>query len=96
MTGVQTCALPILPARLKDELNEVKKFWLGAENKIADSHLSWAKEVQSRINLTADNVDEVMEQELANVFANVLENAGVFKDDAAGNEGWQRFVDALK
>ena len=93
---IEVMGLAILPARLKDELNEVKKFWLGAENKIADSHLPWAKEVQSRINITEDNVDEVMEQELANVFANVLENAGVFKDDAAGNEGWQRFVDALK
>lgn len=93
---IEVMGRAILPARLKDELNEVKKFWLGTENKIADSHLSWAKEVQSRINLTADNVDEVMEQELANVFANVLENAGVFKDDVAGNAGWQRFVDALK
>lgn len=93
---IEVMGRAILPARLKDELNEVKKFWLGAENKIVDSHLPWAKEVQSRINITADNVDEVMEQELANVFANVLENAGVFKDDTAGNEGWQRFVDALK
>ena len=93
---IEVMGRAILPARLKDELNEVKKFWLGAENKIADSHLPWAKEVQSRINITEDNVDEVMEQELANVFANVLENAGVFKDEAAGNEGWQRFVDALK
>ncbi|OTA45378.1 galactose-1-phosphate uridylyltransferase [Limosilactobacillus reuteri] len=93
---IEVMGRAILPARLKDELNEVKKFWLGAKNKIADSHLPWAKEVQSGINITADNVDEVMEQELANVFANVLENAGVFKDEAAGNEGWQRFVDALK
>lgn len=93
---IEVMGRAILPARLKDELNEVKKFWLGAENKIADSHLPWAKEVQSRINITEDNVDEVMEQELANVFANVLENAGVFKDNTAGNEGWQRFVDALK
>ena len=93
---IEVMGRAILPARLKDELNEVKKFWLGAENKIADSHLPWAKEVQSGINITADNVDEVMEQELANVFANVLENAGVFKDEAAGNEGWQRFVDAVK
>lgn len=93
---IEVMGRAILPARLKDELNEVKKFWLGAENKIADNHLPWAKEVQSKIKITEDNVNEVMEQELANVFANVLENAGVFKDDAAGNEGWQRFVDALK
>jgi UDPglucose--hexose-1-phosphate uridylyltransferase len=36
-----------------------------------------------------------MEQELANVFANVLENAGVFKDDEAGNAGWDRFIAQL-
>ena len=45
--------------------------------------------------ITKDNVDEVMEQELANIFANVLENAGVFKDDAAGQAGWSRFIEKL-
>ena len=93
---IEVMGRAILPARLKDELNEVKKFWLGAENKIADSHLTWAKEVQAKTDITTENVNEVMEQELANIFANVLENAGVFKDNAAGNDGWQRFVDALK
>ena len=92
---IEVMGRAILPARLKDELNEVKKFWLGAANKIADSHLPWAKEVQSRVDITKDNVDEVLEQELANIFANVLENAGVFKDDAAGQAGWDRFIDQL-
>ena len=47
------------------------------------------------MTITPDNVDEVMEQELANVFANVLENAGAFKDDAAGQAGWSRFIEKL-
>ena len=92
---IEVMGRAILPARLKDELNEVKKFWLGAENKIADSHLPWAKEVQAKTEITKDNVDEVMEQELANIFANVLENAGVFKEDAAGQAGWDRFIKQL-
>ena len=92
---IEVMGRAILPARLKDELAEVKKFWLGQENKIADSHLPWAKEVQDRLEITKDNVDEVLEQELANIFANVLENAGVFKDDAAGQAGWERFVNQL-
>ena len=92
---IEVMGRAILPARLKDELNEVKKFWLGAENKIADSHLPWAKEVQAKTKITKDNVDEVMEQELANIFANVLENAGVFKEDVAGQAGWDRFVKQL-
>lgn len=36
-----------------------------------------------------------MEQELANIFANVLENAGVFKEDVAGQAGWDRFIKQL-
>lgn len=92
---IEVMGRAILPARLRDELNEVKKFWLGAENKIADSHLPWAKEVQAKTEITKDNVDEVMEQELANIFANVLENAGVFKEDAAGQAGWDRFIKQL-
>lgn len=93
---IEVMGRAILPARLKDELNEVKKFWLGEPNQLDDAHLTWAKEVQARTIITAENVDAVMEQELANVFAEVLENAGVFKNDAAGNEGWQRFINALK
>lgn len=92
---IEVMGRAILPARLKDELAEVKKFWLGEDNKIADSHLPWAKQIAAKMAITKDNVDEVMEQELANVFANVLENAGVFKDDEAGNAGWDRFIAQL-
>ena len=92
---IEVMGRAILPARLKSELAEVKKFWLGQDNQIADSHLPWAKEIQAKMAITPDNVDEVMEQELANVFANVLENAGVFKDDDAGQAGWSRFIEKL-
>lgn len=92
---IEVMGRAILPARLKDELNEVKKFWLGLDNAIAQSHLPWAKEVQASQTITEDNVNEILEQEIANIFANVLENAGVFKDDEAGQAGWQRFVKAL-
>lgn len=93
---IEVMGRAILPARLKDELAEVKKFWLGEANNIADSHLPWAKEIAEKMDINADNVDEIMEQELANVFANVLENAGVFKDDEAGNAGWDRFIAQLQ
>ena len=92
---IEVMGRAILPARLKGELAEVKKFWLGQDNQIADSHLPWAKEVQAKTTITKDNVDEVMEQEVANIFANVLENAGVFKNDAAGQAGWDRFIEKL-
>ncbi|MDO4903238.1 MAG: UDP-glucose--hexose-1-phosphate uridylyltransferase [Limosilactobacillus sp.] len=92
---IEVMGRAILPARLKDELNEVKKFWLGQDNQIAESHLEWAKEVQAARDITDDNVDSVMQEELANVFAQVLENAGVFKNDDAGQAGWERFISQL-
>lgn len=92
---IEVMGRAILPARLKNELAEVKKFWLGQPNQISDTHLQWAKAVAEKHSITPANVDEVMKAELAQVFANVLANAGVFKDDAAGQQGWQRFVQQL-
>lgn len=92
---IEVMGRAILPARLKAELAEVKKYWLNQPNQIADSHVPWAKAVQQRHNITSDNVDEIMQSELAQVFADVLKDAGVFKKDSAGQAGWQRFIQQL-
>ena len=93
---IEVMGRAILPARLKSELEEVKKYWLNEPNKIADSHLPWAKEVQARHDdINADNVEEILEQEVAQVFGDVLADAGVFKRNAQGQAGWQRFVERL-
>ena len=92
---IEVMGRAILPARLKDELAEVKKYWLQEPNKIAESHLPWAQEVQARQTITADNVETVLEQEVAQVFSDVLADAGVFKRNADGEAGWQRFIQQL-
>lgn len=92
---IEVMGRAILPARLKSELNEVKKFWLGEVNEITDAHLPWAKEVQSRREITKDNVDQVLREEVAQVFGDVLADAGVFKNDEAGQAGWERFLQIL-
>ena len=92
---IEVMGRAILPARLKGELAEVKKFWLNQPNHISDAHLPWAKAVASKRQINADNVDEIMQAELAQVFANVLADAGVFKDNDAGHAGWQRFIQQL-
>lgn len=92
---IEVMGRAILPARLLTEMQDVKKFWLGEDNEIAAIHLPWAKEVQARQTINAGNVDDVLHQELATVFAQVLENAGVFKDDESGNQAWSRFIEQL-
>lgn len=92
---IEVMGRAILPGRLKQELAEVKKYWLKEPNQIASSHLPWAKQIQANQKITRQNVDQVMRQALVEVFEQVLECAGVFKNNQDGEQGWTEFLRAL-
>ncbi len=85
----------ILPGRLKGELEEVKKYLLNQDNQIADSHLDWARKLKADSQIAKENVDSILQQALVEIFDQVLECAGVFKNNKDGEIGWQKFTDAL-
>ena len=60
-------------------------------------HAAWAEGVYARrsADLTEEDAESVLRQEVGVVFGHVLENAGVFKWDEAGRAAQQRFIDAL-
>ena len=39
--------------------------------------------------------NQVLREEVAQVFGDVLADAGVFKNDEAGQAGWERFLQIL-
>ncbi|KRM04764.1 UDP-glucose--hexose-1-phosphate uridylyltransferase [Lactobacillus kitasatonis] len=92
---IEVMGRAILPGRLKSELEEVKKYWLGEDNKMADSHKEWADQVKVKEKITADNVNQIMEKALVEVFEQVLQDAGVFKNTEDGEKGWDKFITAL-
>lgn len=92
---IEVMGRAILPGRLKKEMEQVKLYLLGKPNKIKKDHLAWADDLKKQ-NITPDNVDQVIQTGLANVFSKVLENAGVYKDDAQGQAGFERFIDEVK
>ena len=92
---IEVMGRAILPGRLKSELEEVKKYWLGQDNKMSISNKEWADQIKAEQNITAENVDAVMQQALVEVFEQVLQDAGVFKNNADGDEGWDKFITAL-
>lgn len=92
---IEVMGRAILPGRLKSELEEVKKYWLGQDNKMVISHKEWADQIKAEQNITAENADAVMQQSLVEVFEQVLQDAGVFKNNADGDEGWDKFITAL-
>ncbi|MEH7073106.1 UDP-glucose--hexose-1-phosphate uridylyltransferase [Neobacillus drentensis] len=94
---IEVMGLAVLPARLKDELIEVENYILGKAADVADYHLDWAKSLKTRYQTVATeaNVVDLVREEVGKKFSRVLEDAGVFKRDEAGVEGFQRFINNL-
>ncbi|WP_314064393.1 UDP-glucose--hexose-1-phosphate uridylyltransferase [uncultured Vagococcus sp.] len=92
---IEVMGLAVLPPRLKEELLEVERYLLGHENHMAEYHLPWAEELKSRLTISADSIHQQVLQEVGLIFARVLEDAGVFKRDEAGQTGFRQFTDGL-
>ena len=90
--------LAVLPARLKDEL-ECLKLCLLKKKCIDDleslkKHKEWFEYLQT-LEFDEQSIDEFIEKEVTKKFVSVLENAGVYKMNQKGIEGFTRFVDSL-
>lgn len=92
---IEVMGLAILPARLLTELAEVQKYLLDEPNHIADMHKPWADELKASQTWTADTAQAQLRQEVGKVFARVLEDAGVFKQNDEGLAAFDRFIAAL-
>ena len=93
---IEVMGLAVLPARLKKEMDTLKATILSGGDLRADEsiakHAGWAGEFLGRRSVTAENIDEVVNEEIGRVFAEVLVHAGVYKCDAAGREAFDRFI----
>ncbi|WP_026564615.1 UDP-glucose--hexose-1-phosphate uridylyltransferase [Bacillus sp. UNC41MFS5] len=94
---IEVMGLAVLPARLKAELGEVEQYILGKTADIAEYHLDWAESLKARYQdiATEVNVEDLVREEVGRKFSRVLEDAGVFKRDEAGQAGFQRFINSL-
>ena len=95
---IEVMGLAVLPSRLKAELAQVETALLdrlpaGQYPAAIASHAEWAAEIAARHpELCAENVHAIVQQEVGHVFAQVLADAGVYKDDEAGRAGFARFL----
>lgn len=93
---IEVMGLAILPPRLKTELADVAKFLCGevSLDKVKPSHQPWAKTLKLKHPDVTDEklATTIVRQAVGNIFAHVLEDAGVFKQSAAGQAAFLRFV----
>ncbi len=98
---IEVMGLAVLPARLKSEMQQLadvlvtKGVSAVRSDPVLEKHADWAEDFCSRRTVNADNVHEVIRDEIGKVFAKVLEHAGVYKRTPEGEAAFDRFVEYL-
>ncbi len=101
---IEVMGLFILPGRLKTELAELAGYLTGEKALVRPSeedacckHFDWAEQIVKEHGFCADanKANELLRAEIAKVCAQVLADAGVYKQDEAGLAGFKRFMATL-
>ncbi|MGQ7449639.1 UDP-glucose--hexose-1-phosphate uridylyltransferase [Streptococcus suis] len=91
---IEVMGLAILPPRLKAELAEVEKFLLGQDSQVADYHQPWADRLKAEHpDVTEERAEEIIRASVGQIFARVLEDAGVYKRTPEGQAAFMQFVE---
>lgn len=90
----------MLPARLKDEMAQLKEAILSGTDLRTDEllakHADWVEEFAPKYEkIDASNIDGILEKEIGLVFMEVLKDAGVYKRTPEGQESFDRFLASL-
>ena len=94
---IEVMGLAVLPGRLKKEMADLRLAMLGGENlrenRELAKHADWAEDILARHpEFDAENAEEILRYEIGQVFARVLECAGVYKCSEAGRAALKRFL----
>lgn len=97
---IEVMGLAVLPARLKEEMAELKEAVLsGKDLRREDTlakHADWVEEFLPKYeNVGEENIDDIINHEIGLVFSQVLEDAGVYKCTTQGREAFLRFVKSV-
>lgn len=97
---IEVMGLAVLPSRLKDELALLAEYILEGKdirsNERIEKHADWVEGFLPKYpKLTSDTVESVLKEEVGQVFAKVLENAGVYSCDEKGRKAFLRFLHSV-
>ena len=96
---IEVMGLAVLPARLKNELASLADALVSGSDVRADEmllkHADWADEMKKEYSFTRENVMDIIQDEVGQIFAQVLEHAGVYKCSDEGREAFMRFIKSV-
>lgn len=94
---IEVMGLAVLPSRLKEEIAVLKDAILENKDILADEriakHKDWADMIMSKYEITADNCEDILKEEIGIVFTSILEQCGVFERTEEGKKQFIRFLE---
>lgn len=101
---IEVMGLAVLPARLSVELKEIEDVLCGksaidspevTDNAALSKHLPWIKELMEKYGVLEEhkNAENILKKEVGQKFLQVLLDAGVYKRDRSGRDGFIRFME---
>lgn len=96
---IEVMGLAVLPSRLKGELAALEEAILNGTDitahEVLSKHAPWVAELKNRHTFNKENTADILKEEVGQVFAKVLEHAGVYKRTESGKKAFLRFIDAV-
>ncbi|MDO4519335.1 MAG: UDP-glucose--hexose-1-phosphate uridylyltransferase [Eubacteriales bacterium] len=97
---IEVMGLAVLPARLKSEMSQLKEAILAGndltQDEVLAKHADWVAEFLPKYAaVNAENIEQILQHEIGQVFVQVLEDAGVYKCTEEGRTNFMRFINAL-
>lgn len=97
---IEVMGLAILPGRLKEELQLLKKYLLKSDaveliksDREVSKHLQMGIDILNSHNeISEKNIDNILKECVGNIFLKVLSHAGVFKENSIGKKGFYKFI----
>ena len=93
---IEVMGLAVLPSRLKTEFEILSEYILNDKdirsNETISKHADWVEEFLPNYQITAENIQSILQAETAKVFAKILECCGVFKRDKIGQKAFETLI----
>lgn len=96
---IEVMGLAVLPARLKGELAQIEECLINKEP-LAETlqiHQDWYQHLMNTYQDTPkEELHKAIQDEVGHIFEQVLEDAGVFKQDEKGQQAFQKFLHTIE
>lgn len=96
---IEVMGLAVLPSRLKQEMAILKDALvnntdIASDERIA-SHLEWALMIKDKYDITEENCDKILKDEIGIVFTSILGQCGVYDRNEEGKKQFLKFIDTV-